>query len=215
MNILIAGANGTVGNQVVEQIVQRGDSAYALVHSEPDPSDFDAAVHVIQGDLEGDLTGQAENMDVVIFAAGSGANTGTDKTHAVDQEGAKSLIDEAKRAGVQRFIMLSSKGADDPSQAGEKMKPYLTAKHNADQYLKDSGLEYLILRPVRLTNDAAQGTVTASENVPADAEITRADVAACIVESVYNDQISEVTIELCAGDTPVSEALQNFALSLV
>ena len=92
-------------------------------------------------------------MEAIIFAAGSGPKTGPDKTTAVDKNGAIKLVDAAKKKGIERFVMLSSVGSDDPEQAQEEMRHYLEAKHDADEHLKASWLTYTIVRPVALTNE--------------------------------------------------------------
>lgn len=75
-----------------------------------------------------------DNMEAIIFAAGSGPKTGPDKTTAVDKN------DASKKKGFERFVMLSSVGSDNPEQAQEEMRHYLEAKHDADEHLKQAGL---------------------------------------------------------------------------
>lgn len=66
--------------------------------------------HPILADLEGNVDKAVDNMEVIIFAAGSGPKTGPDKTTAVDKNGAIKLDDAAKKKGIERFVMLSSVG---------------------------------------------------------------------------------------------------------
>ncbi|WP_350601681.1 NAD(P)H-binding protein, partial [Pseudomonas sp. 65/3-MNA-CIBAN-0223] len=84
----------------------------ALVRESSDTSSLPQGVDLRHGDLTDLETGLCDCMDAVIFAAGSGGNTGPEMTKKVDRDGAKRLIDLAKESGVKRFVMLSSIGAD-------------------------------------------------------------------------------------------------------
>ncbi len=132
-----------------------------------------------------------DNMEAIIFAAGSGPKTGPDKTTAVDKNGAIKLVDAAKKKGIERFVLLSSVGSDHPEQAQEEMRHYLEAKHDADEHLKASGLTYTIVRPVALTNEQAIGKIFADEKVDhTNKSIPRADVAAVLAQSVTEEKRS-------------------------
>ena len=85
--------------------------------------------------------------------AGSGGSAGPEMPDKVDRDGAKRLIDLARDAGVKRFVMLSSVGADHSDPTGE-LAHYLKAWHVADEHLTASELTYAIVRPVALTSDA-------------------------------------------------------------
>ena len=68
----------------------------------------------------------------------------------------------AEAAGVRRFVIVSSIGAQDPGSAGEAMRPYLEAKAEADAAVAASGLDWTIVRPGSLTNDPGTGLVDVS-----------------------------------------------------
>ncbi|MDP5045124.1 MAG: SDR family oxidoreductase, partial [Leeuwenhoekiella sp.] len=142
-NILVAGANGTTGKQIISYLKEsQYYNPVAMVRKEEQQEQFKIQnVDTVLGDLEKDLSHVVEGIDKVIFAAGSGGSTGPEKTTAVDQEGAKSLIDVSKKAGIKKFVMLSSINADKPETGGE-LEHYLEAKQNADNHLKNSGLLY-------------------------------------------------------------------------
>lgn len=103
-------------------------------------------------------------------------------TDKVDRDGAKRLIDLASAAGVKRFVMLSSVGADQSDPTGE-MAHYLKAKHDADEHLKASGMTYFILRPVALNNDGRSVKVTLGNEVDTSAQASRVDVAHVLAEA--------------------------------
>src|SRR4029079_16877636 len=85
--------------------------------------------------------------------------SGTERKRTVDYGGAVKLIEAAEALGVRRYLMVSSMGADDPASASEEMRPYQQAKHDADEALAGSDLDWTIVRPGRLTNAPRSGTV--------------------------------------------------------
>lgn len=182
MSILVAGATGKTGHHLVKYLINQGHRVTALVRESSDTSAIPHGVEMRHGDLTDLQTGVCDDMDVVIFAAGSGGSTGLEMTDKVDRDGAKRLIELANESGVKRFVMLSSIGADQTNPEGE-MANYLKAKHDADQYLKDSGMVYAILRPVALTNDGRSKGIILGEEVDKSAEASRADVAYVLAEA--------------------------------
>jgi uncharacterized protein YbjT (DUF2867 family) len=185
MNILVAGATGKTGLHLVEELVDQGHKPTALVRESSDTSALPQGVDLRKGDLTNLQDGVCDGMDAVIFAAGSGGSTGPEMTDKVDRDGAKRLIDLAADAGVKRFVMLSSVGADQSDPTGE-MAHYLKAKHEADEHLKASGMTYFILRPVALNNDGRSVRVTLGDEVDISAQASRADVAHVLAEAAMS-----------------------------
>ncbi|WP_220465958.1 MULTISPECIES: SDR family oxidoreductase [unclassified Colwellia] len=182
MNILVAGATGKTGQLLAQYLIEQGHKPTALVRESSDTSSLPLGVDVRHSDLTELKTGLCDGMDAVIFAAGSGGTTGPEMTKKVDRDGAKRLIDLALESGVKRFVMLSSIGADLPNPTGD-LAPYLNAKHEADEYLKASGVTYSILRPVALTNKGRGTDVILGEDVDKSAKASRSDVAHVLVEA--------------------------------
>jgi uncharacterized protein YbjT (DUF2867 family) len=182
MNILVAGATGKTGRLLVQELLDQGHKTFALVREGSDTSTLPMGVALRQGDLTNLQDGVCDEMDAVVFAAGSGGSTGPDMTTKVDRDGAKHLIDLASAAGVKRFVMLSSVGTDQSDPKG-KLAHYLKAKHDADQHLMASGLTYAILRPVALTDDARAAGVILGETVDKSATAARRDVAHLLADA--------------------------------
>jgi uncharacterized protein YbjT (DUF2867 family) len=182
MNILVAGATGKTGQLLVQYLIEQGHKPTALVRESSDTRSLPKGADLRQGDLTDLKTGVCDGMDAVIFAAGSGGNTGPEMTKKVDRDGAMRLIDLAQQSGVKRFVMLSSVGADQANPTGD-LAPYLNAKHAADEYLKASGVTYSILRPVALTNNGRSTDVILGEDVDKSAKASRADVAYVLAEA--------------------------------
>ena len=204
-NILIAGANGTTGKIIVE-LLQTSNRyrPIAMVRKEGQKEAFEKqGVAAVLADLEKDLSHAVIGVDKVIFAAGSKGK----KVIAVDQEGAKSLTDAAKKAGVNKYVMLSSMGADNPS-VSDDLEDYLKAKQNADNHLRNSGLEYSIVRPGSLTDDEGTGKIQLKEKLDTQGSISRADVAQTLVEVLEEGVQQNQTFEIIAGETPIETAVR-------
>lgn len=182
MNILIAGATGQTGVILTRNLLDQGHKVTALVRESSDTDTLPKGTDLRNADLTDLQPGVCDGADVVIFAAGSGGSTGPEMTDKVDRDGAKRLIDLAKAANVDRFVMLSSIGADQSEPTGD-LAHYLKAKHAADEHLKSSGLTYAILRPVSLTDDESSADVILGDRVDTSAKASRADVAAVLAEA--------------------------------
>ncbi|WP_342071854.1 SDR family oxidoreductase [Yoonia algicola] len=182
MNILIAGATGKTGLLLTQNLLDQGHNVTALVRESSDTSTLPGGTDLRHGDLTDLQPGVCDGADVVIFAAGSGGSTGPEMTDKVDRNGAMRLIDLANDAGVDRFVMLSSIGADQSDPSGD-LAHYLKAKHDADEHLMASGLTYAILRPVSLTDDGRSDDVILGDKVDPSAKASRADVAAVLAEA--------------------------------
>jgi uncharacterized protein YbjT (DUF2867 family) len=180
--ILIAGATGQTGRLLTKDLLNRGHAVIALVRDGSDVSVLPDAVTLRQADLTDLQPGVCEGADVVIFAAGSGSKTGPEMTEKVDRQGAMRLVDLAKDAGVERFVMLSAIGADQSDPSGD-IAHYIKAKHDADEHLKASGLTYAILRPVRLTNHGRSADIVLGDDVDPKATVSRSDVAHLLADA--------------------------------
>ena len=206
-NILVAGANGTTGKKIVNLL---NESQYfnpiAMVRKEEQIPYFKAKnIETVLADLEQDVSvAFNKTIDKVVFAAGSGGK----KVVEVDQEGAKRLIDASNKNNVKKFVMLSSMGADQPQQA-EQLQDYLKAKHNADEYLKSSGLNYSIVRPGSLTNGDLTNKIQLDTKLNKSGEISRNDVAQTLVRSLNDDVANNATFEILKGETLIGDALNK------
>lgn len=209
-NILVAGANGTTGKKIVSYLKEsQYYNPVAMVRKEEQREQFKIQdIDSVLGDLEEDLSHVVKGIDKVIFAAGSGGKTGPEKTTAVDQEGAKGLIDVSKNAGIKKFVMLSSINADKPESGGE-LQHYLEAKKNADDHLKKSGLLYSIVRPGTLKDEEGTRKINAAHKVE-HGKISRDDVAYTLVHVLNDDIAQNAVFEITEGEERIEDAIKQF-----
>lgn len=205
-NILVVGATGSTGKQVVDLLKS---SQYfepvAMVRKKEQQVPFEAqGVRTVLADLEEDVDHAMKDIDKVVFAAGSGGK----KVKAVDQNGAIKVVDAAQKNGIKKFVMLSSMGADQPEK-NEELQDYLKAKHQADAHLKQSTLSYVIVRPGQLKHDPGTDKIKLAEKLDDKGSIPRADVAQVLTRSLHDDTMVNQTFEIVEGDTLIGKALDT------
>jgi|TARA_R100000049_G_scaffold5031_1_gene12940 uncharacterized protein YbjT (DUF2867 family) len=195
MKVLVSGATGLTGQRLVPQLIEAGHSPVALVRDSSDTSSLPDECETRKGDLTDLPDDVCEGIDAVIFAAGSGGKTGPDMTDKVDRDGAKSLIDRAKAAGVKRFVMLSARGVDDPDPDSD-LYHYALAKKAADEHLIASGVPYAIIRPGALTKDDGKRDIRLGDDVEGDGTTARGDLAAVLARAVDDDALENRVVPM-------------------
>lgn len=210
LKTLVIGAHGRIGRRLITQLAGAGLPARAMVRREEQLSELrDAGAEAVSGDLEGDFEHVLDDCGAVVFSAGSGAATGPDKTFTVDLWGAIKTLRACESRGIPRFIMISARNAGDPDSGPAARRPYLIAKHIADEYLQRSALQYTILRPGKLTDEPGTGRIRTTRPAPEEQHISRDDVADAVVFCLQNPATAGRTFLLFQGDTPIAEALTD------
>jgi len=210
MDVVIAGGHGKIALRLERLLAARGDSARSLVRN---PDHFDdvsaAGAQPVLADLESDIDIRPviAGADAIVFAAGAGPGSGEARKRTMDLGGAVKLIEAAKAAGIRRYVIVSSMGADHPERASGTFGAYLAAKSKADNALRASGLDYTVVRPGGLTDDPGTGTVDVSERLGRRGQIPRDDVAAALVAVLDAPNTIGKTFEILSGATPVDEAI--------
>jgi uncharacterized protein YbjT (DUF2867 family) len=212
--VLIIGASGKIGRLLTEKLTGETEFLPVALFRSEDQKDFfeklgvDYKVISLEDSIDV-LADALAGMDAIVFTAGSGGKTGYDKTLAIDLDGAVKAMDAAQKAGVKRFVIVSALNTDNRSTWGDsEMKPYYVAKHYADRILKSSGLDYTIVRPGQLLDDAGNGKVT-TNNPAANKSVPREDVASLIIQVLKHDNTIGKIVEFNQGDTPIEEAVKN------
>jgi uncharacterized protein YbjT (DUF2867 family) len=205
MDVVIAGGHGQIALHLERLLTERGDSARGLIRNPDHAADLErvgAEAVICDLEAETDLRRFVEGADAIVFAAGAGPGSGPERKRTVDLGGAVKLMD----AGVSRYVMVSSIGAGDPASAPESMRPYQEAKGEADDTLAQSGLDFTIVRPGRLTDGDATGHIAAGPDVERG-DIPRADVALTLLAVLDTASTVGRTFNVVSGDEPVGRAV--------
>jgi uncharacterized protein YbjT (DUF2867 family) len=215
MRVVVIGGGGRTGRLVVEELLKAGHQTVATIRS---PKHMAAMVKLgaeaVMLDLDAstgpDFQAAFKGADAIVFAAGSAAG----ESSALDGAGTVKTARAAKSAGVTRYITISSIGASTGLKlSGEwdtaEMRDYYKQKRAATKYLLDSGLDVTILEPGELTDGKATGKVLLSEEAIPLKAVTRADVAAVLVELLGAKKSVGRAFQLTAGKTPIAKMVAD------
>ncbi|RFA22503.1 SDR family oxidoreductase [Subtercola boreus] len=212
MRIAIAGGHGAIALHLEKLLSDQGHEAVAIIRNADQGADVLAAGGIpLVVDLENTdaqtLARDLQGVDAVVFAAGAGPNSTAERKLTVDRDGAILLADAAEVAGIGRYVLISSMGADDFDPDSEEVfQVYLQAKSAADANVRSRNLEWTIIRPGGLTDDAPTGEVTLAEST-GRGTIPRADVAALVAAALLDGIAIGAQFEAISGDIPIPDAL--------
>ena len=213
LRVVIAGGHGKIALLTERLLSAAGHRPVGLVRSADQADDLAAAgAEAVVLDLEHSdvdaVTVALAGADAVVFAAGGGPSSGAARKLTMDRDGAVLLAEAAERAGVRRYVMVSSMGADDHDpQSDEVFQVYLRAKSEADADLRRRDLDWTVVRPGGLVDDPPTGQVQVAQRT-GRGTVPRADVAAVLVELLVHGVGVGAQFELVSGTTPVAEALR-------
>ncbi|WP_338931585.1 NAD(P)H-binding protein [Streptomyces netropsis] len=218
MRIVIAGGHGQIALRLERLLARRGDEVAGVIRKPEQAGDLLAAgAEPVVCDLESataqELVRHLEGADAAVFAAGAGPGSGIERKDTVDRAAAVLFADAAEAAGVRRYVIVSSMGADrePPEDTDPVFAAYLRAKGAADEDVRSrAGLDWTVLRPGRLTDDPGTGQVALAESTGRGA-VTRDDVAAVLAALLAEPGTAGRTLELIGGDTPVEQAVKAVA----
>jgi nucleoside-diphosphate-sugar epimerase len=210
MDVLVAGGHGQIAQRLLRLLADGGHSGRGLIRNPDHAADLErlGAIPVVCDLEHDDPRPYVAGADAIVFAAGAGPGSGPARKRTMDLGGAVKLIDAAREAGVTRYLIVSSIGADDPAGSGDAMRPYLEAKAEADAALRDSGLDWTVVRPGRLTNAPGTGRVDAAHRLGRRGEVPRDDVALVLLECLGAPNTVGAQFELLAGEVPAAEAVR-------
>ncbi|MEU1627774.1 NAD(P)H-binding protein [Streptomyces sp. NPDC020096] len=218
MRIVIAGGHGKIAQRLERLLTARGDSAAGIIRNPDHAEDLRAnGADPIVCDLEkaavDEVAGQLHGADAVVFAAGAGPGSGAARKQTVDHAAAVLFADAAERAGVRRYLIVSSMGAssEPPPGTDPVFAAYLRAKAAADDDIRSRpGLDWTVLRPGSLTDQPGTGHVTLAERT-GRGSVPRDDVAAVLAALLDEPGTAGRTLELTEGPVPIDEAVKAAA----
>jgi uncharacterized protein YbjT (DUF2867 family) len=205
--VLVAGATGGTGQEVVDRALAQGLRVRALVRDESKARMlFDDRVQYVTGDVREprSLKKAMRGVDEVICALGSNVQRDPENSpERVDYAGVKALAEAAKAANVSQFILVSSMGVTHPEhQLNAMLDNILEWKLKGEDAVRATGINYTIVRPGALTNEpGGQRGIRIMQGDPREGEgsISRSDLAAVLVSAVGRQDLYGKTFEI-VGD---------------
>lgn len=212
--IVVIGAHGRTGLLLVEQLVKAGDGVVAVIRNPRHMADLvKRGAETVLLDLEAstgpEFAAQFKGADAIVFAAGSAAG----ESSAIDSAGVRKTLRAAAKAGVERYVAISSIGASTGMKltgdwATDEMKDYYKHKRLAGKAIMASGLDWTLVEPGELTEGKPTGKVTLSVAAIPEKPVPRADVAAVAAAALKSPASIGKALQLTAGKTPIADAFK-------
>jgi len=194
MKLLVIGAAGGTGEEVVAQAVQQGHEVTALVHSKKD-FETPPEVRVVEGDVLNPVTldRAMPGQDAVIDALGGHTPW---KDTGLETNAARLVIDAMRKNEVKRLLVVSAIGVGETKDLVpgwyEKLilptflRGAMQDKEQMEPEVEASGLEWTIVRPGHLVDGERTGVVKTFEPGTGETahKITRADVAGFLLQAL-------------------------------
>lgn len=195
MKTLVLGATGMTGQHAVRILLERGDEVTAFART-PSAVPERERLRVVQGEARdtASLARAVEGQDAVLSVFGPRSL----KKDDLQETFMRNVVEAMTKAGVKRLVNLSAWGAGDSREGAGLMVKIIRAtvlrhmfddKDRGELILLASGLDFVNVRPGRLTNGAARGGVKASltgEGVKS--VLAREDLAGFMVDQLKSDQ---------------------------
>jgi nucleoside-diphosphate-sugar epimerase len=221
MKIVIAGGHGKIALRLTRLLAERGDAVVGIVRNPRHLDDIrraggDAVVLDLERATVDEVAAVLVGADAAVFSAGSGNSATAAHRDRLDRAAVVLVMDAAERAGVRRFLHVSSinVGCADDRGIGEGYATYLRAKRAAEQHIfARDRLDWTVLRPGVLTDEQGDGTVElAAGNVvgPEVArfdQVARDDVAAVLAALLDRPDTAGRIYVVVGGETPIDQAL--------
>jgi uncharacterized protein YbjT (DUF2867 family) len=198
VKVLVLGATGGTGRLIVGEATAKGHSVVALVRSRANAPDL-AGAQLIEGDArdEGALTRALEGCDAVVSSLGTGISPFREVT--LLSVATQALVAAMGRCNVRRLVCITGMGAGDSRGHGgflydRLILPLLLRKVYEDKdrqedAVRASSLDWVIVRPAVLNDEAARGHIRAVTDLSGvhGGKIARADVARFVVDQLTDD----------------------------
>jgi uncharacterized protein YbjT (DUF2867 family) len=214
LEVAVVGGHGKIALRLLRLLSERGDRARGLIRNPDHAADVEATGATAVGadieNLDADAVARSiAGVDAVVFAAGAGAGSGAARKHTVDYGGAVKLIEAAQMNDISRYLIVSAIGVNHPENWSDDMRPYYEAKANADREVAGSGLEYTILRPGGLTDEAGIGRIDAAAELPVEryGTVPRDDVATTLLACLDEPNAVGKAFDVVTGKTPIPQAV--------
>jgi uncharacterized protein YbjT (DUF2867 family) len=215
--VLVAGASGRAGRYVARQLSVQGvaframarDPLAAVAALGPDSAGWDWVTADVR--IRTDLRVPLAGVDLVICVIGSREIEGSNTAQVVDYGGVRNLVDAAKAAGVRHFVLLTAIGTTDPAHPFNRAtRGALEWRFAGEEYLRDSGIPYTIVRPAGLVDRPAGEQAVLLDQGDRWQQylrdtISRDELALVLIETLREPATRNATLEIVnrpAGSQP-------------
>jgi len=207
--LLVIGATGGTGLQLVEQALAQGHEVTAFVRNPARLSLRHEKLRVVQGDVlqPASLTPAMQGQDAVLCALGHKRFLGPSR---ILSQGTANILNAMQNANVPRFICESSLALGNSAGRGGLVATfflyplilpfYVWDKLWQEKLIEESDVDWVIVRPAALTNGPARGQYRQGPNVGSwllPVRIARADVAAFMLLQLTDDKYLGSAVGLC------------------
>jgi nucleoside-diphosphate-sugar epimerase len=211
MLVAIAGGHGKIARRATRLLVAHGDQVRGLIRNPDHTEDLRAdGAEPVVCDIEhegvAEIARAIAGADAVVFAAGAGTGSGPRRKWTIDRDGAIKLLEAARGARVDRYLMISSIGTESPPDGDDTFSVYLRAKARADEALMASDREWTIVRPGLLTDDPGTGRVRIDPQ-PFREHVPRDDVAAVLQAVLPEPRSARRVLYIGSGEDEIEAAL--------
>jgi putative NADH-flavin reductase len=212
MNLLVIGANGGIGRQVVEQALHNGHKVTAVVRNPDNLKLVHPSLNIVKGDIMQPETFEdyLKDQDAVISAIGVRGGVMADKPTTLYSEGSANILQAMQKAGIKRVFFISASAVEiSPALPFfvRLVAKYILQKLLKQMYadllrmesiVKENGTDWTIIRPPRLTDKPVTGRYRFAANkfLKNALSISRADVAHFIINHVHDETIDHAIVEI-------------------
>lgn len=197
--IMVAGGTGRTGQIIVRKLIYNGFHPHLLIRDVPKAEAlFGAAVTLHEADVRDveTLLAPLQGVDALISAVGTCTPVGGNCPKRVDYEGITNLVLAAQRTGVRRFILISSIAVTHSEHPLNRFGKILDWKLKGEGSLRQSGLDYAIIRPGGLIDKpGGSNSLTFSQGDQILGTLSRDDLAEICLRTLQHPHLSRVTFE--------------------
>jgi putative NADH-flavin reductase len=197
MKVLVLGATGEVGQHIVKQLLNRGHSVTALIRNPEKLKSVPTHMTVVRGDVLdwASLSAAVDGQDAVIYAVGTNSNGPT----TLFSDSTRILLDLMQHSGVKRLVCITGIGAGETKGHGGFFYDHIIYplfaknryqdKDRQEKMIRNSGLDWVIVRPAPFHEGGHNGPIQAVTNVEGVTlrRISRQEVAQFVVDQLTDD----------------------------